>query len=308
MKKIILLLGFAWSYQSMFAQRIQFADISLYGGAGSTQANHLTTSEVNFLRSNMLNPFRIGMQYSTSNTRYSNQVGIMAGWNIAQKHKSKLSHQLRTGFSFGSYQLNLEGSKHLETRIHVDTLVSSQTGNSYFIDSVFNQHSSLNHNANMLNLDISYIVRLESQRKFSVFTGLGLQAGFSLQNFMSSDYHESSYVEDYPNINRFAYRGNRYSSSAVESETRNLGSTNTYRMFVPIGLNYRLSNKSFLLKHINLFATYNIGIEFNRFEGISNNTGFYQSFHVGTRISFLDPNMSTRTKLIERIRKHRRNY
>jgi hypothetical protein len=298
------------STQLIQAQTLRLADVSLYGGGGSALCNPLSNQEVDQFRNRLTIPSKIGMRYTTSNMRNSNQIGILAGWNVKQKNPTNLVHQFRAGISFGTYQLNFDGSKNVTTRTHVDTLTSSMTGDKYYIDSILNQYSSVRHNANMLNLEASYIVRLLPERKFSFYTGLGIRLGFSTQNYIEANYHENSTRE-----NNYTSSTNYSSMSSStnfvsEQEIVNVGNTTTFRFYAPIGVNYRISNKSALLKHVNVFVDYNIGFEMSKFSNVKNNIGFYNGMNAGIRISLLDGNSKAKNRAERQqrtiIRKHRR--
>lgn len=284
MKQILIAILTVGSFASS-AQQLHFSDIYLYGYSGSATATPLSAQDQNFLRGNLTTSNVQNVKLSDEKFRYSNGIGIMAAWNVRTRPNPRFQQKLRLGVSFGNYGLNANGSWRNETATHIDTFISQQTGEQLYVDSIFYQNASINHQAQMFNVEANYILTLNADRKLSFIAGLGIQAGVSLQNYMQSRYSEDNRIEYMGTYNS---NNNHIHNNALklDNSTRILPTLSTYNAFIPLGLNYRLSNRSNFLRHINLFGELNLGLELSHMQGINTNLGFYSGMKAGVRVSF----------------------
>ncbi|MBP6456547.1 MAG: hypothetical protein KA275_07450 [Chitinophagaceae bacterium] len=283
MKKIVLISAFALMLNYSNAQKIKFSDVYLYGYSGNSTANPLNKSEISFLNKGIDLPYLSNIKNNGNTNRYYNGVGVMAGWNIANNKKSNLQHKLRTGVSFGNYGLNYDGNWSKSTSTTIDSVVLQSTGQSFPVDSIFSQYANVSHNAKMFNVDASYIVTLNPHRRLSFYTGVGASVGISLQNVISGHYNEFSYSNS-PFANYSTYQNNNSNNHQFSSKT--LPVATNIRAYIPLGLNFRLSNKNPFLKHFSLYGEIDMGLNIDNMKGINSNIGFYSAGNAGIKVSF----------------------
>lgn len=68
------------------------------------------------------------------------------------------------------------------------------------------------------------------------------------------------------------------------SDSKRLEVATNFKLYVPLGLIYRLSNKSNLLRYVHLFAKGQMGLEGNRMAEINTNLGFNRGIISDVRI------------------------
>ncbi len=301
-KTIILAICLIATLGNLQAQKLQFSDVYLFGGAASAQTGALAQWDVNEMQRGLLQPNNLGSRGYSQNansSRYSNQGGIMAAWKINGSEKQKL----RIGFSGGSYQANWASDFYKETTYRLDTFVSQQTGEMYFVDSTHRQNLSYQHNAQMFNIHLNYLQTLNPQNKLSFYVGGGASLGMSLSNQVTVNYSENSDLGDPSAYNYYNNNGNygsgygnnynnnssyNYNQNINIFETKTQSPTQNISAFALTGLNWRLSNKNRFFKHINLFGEWQTGLQVNRMQEINNSIGFLNGLTGGLRVSFND--------------------
>ncbi len=304
MKKIILVIAFALMLIETNAQKIKLSDVYLYGYSGNSSASPLNKSEMSFLNKGIDLPYFSNIKNHSSSDRYYNGVGVMAGWNITKHKKSNLQHKLRTGVSFGNFGLNYDGFWNQQTNKTIDSVVLQSTGQTFPIDSTFSQYASVNHNAKMFNVDASYIVTLNAQRRLSFYTGLGASLGISLQNYISGNYVEYSYINSpYRNINN-----NSTNFNNRNTVNKTLPVATTIRAYIPLGLNFRLSNRNQFLKHFSLYGEMNLGLNIDNMKGINPNIGFYNAGNAGLKVSFGEMMVNKKRERPMPLKSRRKSY
>lgn len=117
---------------------------------------------------------------------------VLVGLQFSNKEKTmyKSNPLLRLGFTYSS-GTNLMGGSFKEDRIPFDTLTSSQTGQTAFIDSINTQGYNMNYRSEQLRFDGSIIFRTNPEARWSLFTGIGITAGISIN--ARTDIYYSNY-------------------------------------------------------------------------------------------------------------------
>lgn len=178
---------------------------------------------------------------------------IMLGINFADTDRNafKRSPTLRVGINYSSGP-GMFGTLHHTERYPYDTLVSPSTGQLLFLDSISRRDLLMAYHSEQLRLDISLLFQTHAPDRISMFAGLGLMAGFSLNALTTINYNERSAVEGYVygSMSRELYAF-PYSIQQYEYVTNQTNSTIT--IYVPLGLEYRLSDRSVLWRRILLF-------------------------------------------------------
>ena len=297
-------------FSSAAQSRWNLSDLYFIGGASATSTPPLNTWEINNLEKNLFEPSTLksslyGRQSQRSNvsSRYNGHMGMMAGWTL---RGSRLGQQkIRVGLSAGAYSLNWGNNYRSSEDYRIDTLVSQQTGESYYIDSTHTRNLYYEHLAQMLNLHFDYLVYINPQNKLTFYTGAGARFGISLNNTVSSTYHEYGSVNEPGYLkNEFPKFGYDFKESAYLTETKKLSPATSFQAHAIVGANYRLSKRNRFLKRINLFHEFNMGIQAINMEGIESSIGFNAGFQSGLRLS-LNKRKAPRKNTYEKTRRKR---
>lgn len=282
MKKLmclLMLLPFASSAQNQLG--IKISDISVIVGSSGISAGQLTEQQRSALVSgislNGLQPRNYGYQTQ----RFASRYGIALGLQVARSRNFK--HKLRLGIHGGTYQVPLDIHLYSQEVYRVDTLVSTQTGQMQYVDSTFSRSQFISHHANMIYLDAAYLAHYMPDRRLSFYTGIGLLLGTSLNNQLTSYYSEFSGRTHYNNYTN--YYANVFASQV---ETKELSSFTHARLYCPVGLNFRLSNRTALLRNMNLFTELAFALDYTNFGGFTNPMSYSMGVNGGVKFSFVD--------------------
>jgi len=190
--------------------------------------------------------------YSTSNGYMGSMdpsFGANLGFNIANKTKTeyKANTQLRVGITFS--QINMSNYLYKTDRKRFDTLTSSQTGQMLYSDSLTYSSYNMNYKAQQLRIDVSIIYRTNPAARWSVFGGLGFEAGESIMAYTDIGYSEYSTVVS----------ANTTSSSSgnidMPSRSERIINKNSYgyATYLPMGIDFRIGTKREFFKQLHVF-------------------------------------------------------
>jgi hypothetical protein len=242
-------------------KRIRVTDFYLKTGHFISKSSHGSITDFRTLapESILLNKTIPDFNYSfyfPSNAAYSALLGLQfRGKNNHHeanngKKSTNMSTQLRLGVSYSS-ALNFIGYSSKEDRKTFDTLTSAQTGEMYFVDSITSNSYSAVYSSNQLQFDGSFIIRTNPQKRWSVYSGIGFLAGFSLVANTSVYYTNSQSIESY---NVESYLSKSYHVSFhVESEKHSNKTSSSLSAYIPIGIDFRIGKTNEFWKKIHLF-------------------------------------------------------
>lgn len=212
---------------------------------------------------------------------YYGSSNFKAGIGLQFRNKEKTGFrnhmELRLGVAYSGYN-GYSSYASNSTNTPYDTLVSQQTGNEYYIDSVHVNFASVSHTFDLLSFDASLIFRTNSEARWSLYGGLGASFGTSL--YANTRVSKGSY-----SYTTGVTTGGNYSwhSSTGDYENYNNGSNTSFMVYVPVGLDFRVANNnqffnklhfytevtpSFSLRNINSYETIKspaIGINFGAY-------------------------------------------
>ncbi|MDX1445585.1 hypothetical protein [Lishizhenia sp.] len=215
---------------------------------------------------------------------YSGSANYKLGVGLQFRDKTKTGFrkhiELRVGLSYNSYRgYNSYRSSYEKTPY--DTLVSQQTGQEYYIDSIYTEYSSINHNFDMLSIDASLIFRTNAEARWSLYGGIGATYGTSLYSRTNVNSGEYGYTVG-------AQTGSSYSwnSSNNKNESYRNEANTAFTVYVPVGLDFRIANNNEFFKNLHLyteltpnFTLQNIGgFETMKSPGLGMNFGAYYRF------------------------------
>jgi hypothetical protein len=145
---------------------------------------------------------------------------------------------LRVGFNYG-YTSSLYTDLYKTNRTRVDTLVSNSTGDEFFVDSVSTENVNINYKSHVIALDASLVFKTDAESRWSLYGGIGMSVGISLNPFVEVNYSNFGEQEG----RRFD--PDFFGSSSFESERINTQVGFNSSLYFPGGVDFRLGNKPF---------------------------------------------------------------
>ena len=192
----------------------------------------------------------------------SNFQSIQLGLSFAKCPKGTL----RIGISnVHSELLNTSGFKY-EGYV-VDTLISSQTGQMYYVDSTISNYYNGNYSNDQLRLDAAYIFEVNAGKRWAFHAGLGLSIGMSYRS--TTTLRAEEYIQPYS-----GYEGTSNTQN-IESESYGNFMVMGGSAYIPLGINFKLGNKREFWKPFVIYNEFRPTIQLN---SIPNNT---VKFNVG---------------------------
>lgn len=183
-----------------------------------------------------------------SNSTFS----VLLGFKFSDKQKTHYNNniQLRVGITYNSSTLLSYGMNSSE-KIPIDTLTSSQTGETVFIDSVISRTLEMNYNSEQLRIDGSLIFRTNPDARWSLYSGIGLTAGMSFNAKTYLFYSKSEQIQSREPYHYNNY--NNYYDGTSESEVITNNSNFGFSAYIPLGIDFRIGKNREFWKRIHLF-------------------------------------------------------
>ena len=190
----------------------------------------------------------------TGNFAFAMAVGIT--FKNKNGDAPKRNPVLRIGVTYNSVSLDgLSYSK--EERFAHDTLTSSQTGEMFFIDSIAYSGYNMNHKYDQLSVDASVLFRTNPEARWHLFGGIGATVGMSLISKTEISFYESNSIEDVEkDYDSYGGKFNKYHDDYnVDGITETYRNDNVYGFsgYVPMGVDFRISNKNEFFKNVHLY-------------------------------------------------------
>ncbi|MCU0440132.1 MAG: hypothetical protein MUC49_19765 [Raineya sp.] len=209
---------------------------------------------------------------------------VMFGLQFSDKQKTtyKKSPSLRLGISYFS-GTNLLGSLYKEDCKSYDTLISAQTGQTVYIDSVNSKYYNMNYSSQQLRFDGSLIFRTNPEARWSIFTGIGITAGFSINA------NTDIYYSNFDKTTRYTNGNVSYSvPSSNDYKTEKFRNKNNFgaSAYIPIGIDFRIGKKREFLKRTHLFYELRPSINITSIPELQTITNVGIQHGLGLRISW----------------------
>jgi hypothetical protein len=188
---------------------------------------------------------------------YSFLIGLQL--NNKSNAPYKGSPILRLGISSG-YSTSISNSYLLQTSGRYDTITFSQNETTLFVDSTLLEFNSMNYSAHQIKLNASLNFTTKPAKRWSVFGGIGLAAGISVDaktdiyrsidrniDIASGQQINSPYLYN-TNMSNGYYTGVDRKNESFKNKTNT-----TLSAFLPIGVDFRLGTLRDFYKKIHLF-------------------------------------------------------
>ena len=244
--------------------RIHLSDIFLQTGLSGSinQSESINSMNVLAPKSEILQSFT-GANSSTNDFIYGATVfsSIQLGLSFRNKAKSdyKTNPLLRIGIMYVSNN-SVSARSNAENRQPFDTLTSSQTNQSIYVDSMTGRNYSIEYTSEQIRLDASLLFRSNQAARWSVMAGIGASYGISVNantRVSYSKYGREEFIYSNGDIRKFE------KEREFRSETFNNKMNSGYSFYVPMGVDFRIGKNREFWKHAHLFYELRPGIDIN---------------------------------------------
>lgn len=230
--------GTLGDFQKIAPQSVLLQDLKKNSGSYSTSTQRTYNAFSIF-------PFSNGISYA-GDPFFNANIGI----SMADKEKTKYCSNplIRIGVTYFS-QTVLSSSFYTEDRKRFDTLTIGQAGQSgqvIYSDSVTTRHYYMDYNTEQIRLDASIIFRTKPEAFVSIYGGLGIEAGTTINAYTEVNYFESAKVE-YSDSNN-TYIGSMYNDDYIRpSKYERFKNQNCFGLsvYMPMGIDFRMGKREF---------------------------------------------------------------
>jgi hypothetical protein len=186
------------------------------------------------------------------NTLFSISLGLQ--FQDEEKNKRKGNPLLRLGLTYlgGSA---ISSNIYKNERFPIDTLVSTQTGQIYVVDSVSDESYFMEYISDQIRLDAALIFRTNPEARWSLYGGVGIAFGVSLNARTEIYYNNFLFDDDYHGRENSRY--GTYQSERFNNEM-NFG----LMTYIPLGVDFRLGKNKEFWKRTHLYYEVSPGINF----------------------------------------------
>jgi len=223
----------------------------LQGDRSISPENYMKLSTSPFLTKFDLSGFNNGFSVSSSQLTFTGLIGIK--FRNKEKTDYKTNPVLRIGIHTCS-GVNSNNSFFNENRKPYDTLISVQTGDEFYIDSITNEYLNFSYSSRQIRFDASLILNIRPDKRWSFFYGLGFNFGVSYFSETILNYSKRGSIDG----ELFESTYYNFSSNTISNyDERKTQATNFgYSIYTPLGVNFRLAKKG--RKWENAFLYYEI--------------------------------------------------
>jgi hypothetical protein len=134
----------------------------------------------------------------------------------------------------------------------------------YQTDTIKRTHQVYRQEASVLGISAQYLYKTNPDKRVSLFTGYGLNIGYALTSRIYKKYSTDSVLVVSPyNVLASAndFSNGEQIGSEVQKTSGNAQPTFLTSVFIPVGINFRLSKTKEIWNQMNLFAKANVGLE-----------------------------------------------
>lgn len=250
-----------------------------FGFAGAATAN--TSEDYNNLKGAVNNPelFIDASDFQSSSYNYgfggSVSPKLYLGLTPYSKKKGEYRKDRELRFSIGSSSgIRRNFNYYRYENFVIDTFESANTGNKVLGDSSIYDRYIYSESYYDINFGVSFLFKTPVERRFHFTAGAGVEYGIAIRSFVKVENYNNKSVYYY-NVNDkpvfdepdygydyYNYK-NEFEGTYTTENTNMKGSMQFVRTFIPLGINFRISNKtkSFFNK-VYLFGEMSPGIEF----------------------------------------------
>ena len=217
-----------------------------------------------------------------ADAEFSAAIGISF---LDKKKNDYRNMKLRIGVNYLSYS-SLTSNYSKATYTRYDTLSSSHGGSAAYLDSVRSESLNMRYASREIRADISLIFSTNPAARWALYGGIGATVGASIKSYTDVSYSDYFSIES-------TYEGaattlGSNSSDNYNSVTERITSKNGigYSVYIPMGIDYRMANKSEFWKRIHLFYEAKPFVNFSNAGELGTVSNVGVNNGVGLRVKF----------------------
>ena len=207
------------------------------------------------LNNNQLDNSRYMMDHKGGNISFRSQLNLEIGLNPYSKKLNGYNkkRELILGLYYSSFNL-VDKSSAKFTTVPGDTFSNNSV--KYQTDTLIRTHRTYRKEADVLGITAQYLYKTDPQKRLSLFTGYGINAGYAINEQIYKNYSKEeavvvNFYDTKPDINEF---GNGNLLSNTERKIRIKPDPMIFSsIFIPFGVNFRLCKTKEIWDQMNLF-------------------------------------------------------
>ncbi len=268
-------------------KKFRLFDISIQTGENLTRLPATTLNDFRKLapQSELLkNDFSSFELYDRKISAISEAYSALIGIQFLRKDKTDYHKNvnLRIGLYYANSTMST-GAVYSEQQSSQDTLVSIENGQISYIDSTIRESYGMYYSGRQFSLSTSLIFRTDTERRLTLYGGLGINLGLSLHT-KTHIYHSQIYQIDttdeqgYTNSDYIISTENNPGQESFENKSALIT-----QVYLPVGIDLRLSNKNNFLKSFHIYSEANAGLVVTRIPEIGAMGKSSLSYFLGLR-------------------------
>lgn len=268
-------------------KKTRLFDVSASTGIWPDQERYSNLDDFRILapESQILNRVNIGdfipgPSFRDDSRLFAVHVGIQP---VNRKTNTFTNAIIRLGFSFGEGSL-LSQSLSYENRFSFDTLVSQQSDTRVIMDSLLQASILCNYTHQQLGLDFSIMFSTGNDSRWSVYGGAALGFAMSIDAYTSIQSSSSVGVMSYWPSTNASQMISRSGIARFDQESFRNKTDYTAAVCLPLGIDFRMGDKSDFLRRIHLFIEMRPGIHTVIIPGLQTITEGYFQQYFGARV------------------------
>lgn len=272
-------------------KRVRIKELTLLSGMLAQKSDNMGLHDFSLLAPNsaLLKQNFSGFSQDRGMAMNGNSTcSILMGMHFYDKNeKQKPSPLLRVGLTYFSGN-SLNGNLYRQDRSRFDTLTSSQTGETLYVDSVYQKNCSMNYNYEQLHLDVSLLFKTNPEARWSLFAGIGCNAGMSFQSHTDIYYNDFAWTETSMQTSTAQFQHVTQHNGINNGQYESFANASNFggSIFVPLGVDFRIGKKSEFWKRLHLLYEVRLGMHYISIPelGSSINAGALHS--IGVRVAW----------------------
>jgi len=270
-------LGYAQTYEP---GKIDFS-VSYGWRAIDSQALSLSESRSLFPNSVLLQEDFNGYGYPTNSLNASGMVNLM--WGVRLKQNERFEQRFRVGITFSGSSPSY-ASFNKSSSFAFDTLTSSRTGQVTYVDSIYSENLSISTSQKQVGLDLAYLFKANHNGRWCFYSGIGVEIGALLDP--EAFIYRSNYTF-YTNNSGYFFPNIPYGTNEYQTEINQLDPGFYSLVYLPVGLDFRLSMKNMFWNRMHLFTEIRPSVSYSNSELSSQSVQFALGFAIlGFRADF----------------------
>ncbi|MEQ1733475.1 MAG: hypothetical protein ABL940_07370 [Bacteroidia bacterium] len=181
----------------------------------------------------------------------NNLFTVSASFKFGNKQKTEYRKGmlLRVGINYFS-ETNLSATFYTKETTVYDTLIAANATSAVYLDSVSRKYYNMNYASKQLRLDAALLLRTDPYERWSLYTGIGVNGGVSVNAQTTINYHE------YEELETRYQSGANYTSPLTNKEKieKHTNQNNIVTSaYIPLGADFRIGNTHHFWTRAHLF-------------------------------------------------------